>query len=118
MKKVIASLSTELFDVKEPLSHFTDEQIAALPDRFTVKTRIPGGNYGSKFVVLGKDRFLADPRKCVIIDSYWGYAHPSDIYLATREDIYKYQTSRLAELDQEKENLKNRVRTLANVAVM
>ena len=70
MKKVIASLSTESFDAKVPLSQFTDEQIAALPAQFTVKTRIPGGNYGSKFVVLDKARFLADPRKCVLIDSY------------------------------------------------
>jgi len=118
MKKVIASLSTESFDVKEPLSHLTEAQIAALPDRFAVKTRIPGGNYGSKFVVLSKARFIENPRECVFIDSYWGYAHPGDIYLATREDIYNYQSRRSAELDQEKEILKNRVRTLANAAVM
>lgn len=118
MKKVIASVSTELLDVKEPLSSFTDEQIAALPAQFTVKTRIPGGNFGSKFVVLDKARFLANPRECVFIDSYWGYAWPSDIYLATREAIYNYQSSRLAELDQEKEKLKNQVRKLSSSAVM
>ena len=118
MKKVIASLSTESFDSKVPLGQFTDEQIAALPDQFTVKTSIPGGNFGYKFIVLSKARFLADPWKCVLIDSYWGYAHPDDIYLATRDDIHNYQSERLAELDQEKEKLKTQVRKLATAAVM
>ena len=116
MKKYIsADTATEQTEKKwyeEALAYMSEEELNALPDKFLCYTRVPGGAFGfdNMFAVLSKESYLKAPDKCFFIDSYWGYAYPEDIYLATREDLDRYYKHKLDEIDKQKEKLESDVR--------
>lgn len=82
-------------DYNKPLSEFTQEELEALPERFLCMTRIPGGNYGYTFKTVSREAAIKDPNKCLVIDSYWGYANGWEIYLATYEDVTEYEKKKI-----------------------
>ena len=73
-----------------PITKLTEDEIYGLPDNVTLVTRVPGSTSGEQiFKVVNKDK-LKNPDKCFMIDSYWGYAHGEDIYIASRSDVESY----------------------------
>ena len=95
--KSFVKLSEGAGDNKKSLADLSPDEIESLPDRFTCVTRTPGATtYSPVFQIVSKTRFIETPDKCFFIDSYWGYAYLRDVYLATYEDIEKYEQSRIS----------------------
>lgn len=92
MKKYVKATT---LDYKKPLSEFTQEELEALPEWFLCRTRIPGGFYGYTFKNVSRKDAIKNPNECFTIDSYWGYAHGRDIYLATYEDVAEYEKKKI-----------------------
>lgn len=98
MKKYIfASATAE----RKPITELTEDEIMSLPDIFLCKTRIPGGYHGYIFNPVLKSKLIENPDKCMMIDSYWGYAHGRDIYIATRQDLIDYKKEKLDAVERE-----------------
>lgn len=88
-----------------PITELTDDEIHALPDQVTVVTRTPGASsYIPEFRIVTKDA-LKNPDKCVMIDSYWGYAHGRDVYLATKGEVAEYFDQRIKRIEHDKRKL-------------
>lgn len=87
---------------KEPISHFSDEEIASLPDVFLCMTRYPGSSVSHYiFGTVLKSDFIKNPNKCFLIDSYWGYASGRDIYIATYKDIEEWRKKKIDDIEKE-----------------
>ena len=88
--------------MKKPITDFTSEEIALLPESFLCKTRYPGtSTLYYVFQVVSKSRFIENPNECFRIDSYWGYAWGHEIYIATYEDIDKKRKSEINKIESE-----------------
>lgn len=71
-----------------PITKLTEDELFGLPQKVTLKTRRPGASYYIPvFQVVDKEKIAADPDKCLLVDSYWGWASGRDVYLASRKDI-------------------------------
>ena len=100
------------------LDNLTPEEIDMLPDKFLCMTRSPGLSYSHYvFKVIDKSKFLSDPKRCFFLDSYWGYAFPHDVYLASHADVENYQRRKQADLEKKLENLKYEVRDFQDAVV-
>lgn len=93
-------------DRRRPITEFTEAEIASLPDAFLCVTRIPGGLHGNKFGVVRKSEMINDPNKCMIIDSYWGYAHGRDVYIARGSDLTEYKKEKIDAIEREVSKLR------------
>lgn len=109
--------SSESYDRPKSLSDFTEEEINALPPKFCVRTRIPGGNWGNKYTILSKEDFIKNPDECFWIDSYWRYAFSSDIYLVSRKQLDNYRQEKLQAMEEEKAKFLNQVNEYYRYAV-
>lgn len=84
-----------------PITKLTDDEILGLPEKVLVVTRRPGSSsYSPVFKIVNKS-MLSDPDKCVMIDSYWGYAYGRDIYLATKDEVREYYRTQIEHLEDE-----------------
>lgn len=103
MKKVIKASSQNSNQL--PITELTEDELYALPQQVTLVTRQPGpSSYVPVFKVVNKEKIAADPDKCFVIDSYWGYAHGRDIYIASRRDIEEYKKSQIAAIENQFRN--------------
>lgn len=99
MKRMINASRENLNQL--PITDLTEDTISMLPDKVTVVTRVPGSSRGAKiYEVVSKDK-LANPDKCLFIDSYWGYAHGHDIYIASKSAVAAYMKSKIDAIEQE-----------------
>lgn len=88
-----------------PITELTEDEISVLPDQVTVVTRRPGpSSYIPEFRIVTKDR-LETPDKCILIDSYWGYAHGRDVYLATKGEVAEYFDRQIKRIEHDKRKL-------------
>ena len=99
MKRMITA-STE--NPKQlPITKITEDELYALPDKLTLVTDMPGVIGEPIFKVVSKEKIAADPDKCFMINSYWGYAHGSDIYIASRKDVENYRKEQIAIIEEQ-----------------
>ena len=115
MKKYISSSIKTLQYSACSIDKLTPSQLDTLPEYFTCYTRSPGG-YNSEYIfrVVSKDKLLTNPEKCFFIDSYWGYAFPHDVYLATVDTVERYQARELQKLKDQEVALRKECRNLWN----
>lgn len=87
---------------RKPITDFTEEEIALLPETFLCKTRYPGSSILHYiFQEVSKTRFVNNPNECFFIDSYWGYAWGNEIYIATYEDIGEQKKKKINYAEEE-----------------
>ena len=70
-----------------PITKLTEDEMSRLPDKVTLVTNMPGVIGEPIFKVVSTDKIATDPDKCFMINSYWGYAHGRDVYLASKSDV-------------------------------
>lgn len=102
MKRIIKASSTHQ---RLSITELTDDEISALPDQVTVVTRTPGASsYIPEFRIVTKDA-LKNPDKCIMIDSYWGYARGRDVYLASKGEVNEYFDEQIKRIEHDKRKL-------------
>ena len=103
MKRVINASSEN--SARLPITKLTEDELYALPQKVTLVTRRPGSSsYIPVFKVVSKEAIVADPDKCLFIDSYWGYAHGRDIYIASRKDVKEEKQRQIAAIEKQFRN--------------
>lgn len=85
MKRIVSS---NTLNKSVCIKDLSEDELQNLPASVTLRTRIPGTTSGiQEFKVVSKDAIINNMDKCFIIDSYWGYAYPRDIYIASKEEV-------------------------------
>ena len=102
MKRVVNASNQNPYQL--PITKLTEDEILGLPENVTLVTRIPSSN-AQMFKVVRKDK-LSNPDKCFMIDSYWGYAHGNNIYLASRDDVEAYMRYEIENIKSQYDNYK------------
>lgn len=84
-----------------PITKLTEDEIRGLPDKLTLVTNMPGVVGEPIFKVVSKEKIAADPDKCFMINSYWGYADGRDVYIASRKYVENYKKDQIAAIEKQ-----------------